>query len=76
MAVSEMSFLNSSSGSEFTLLATHDSPFLPERCLGTLAYFNNDDVVITKLYSLYKAGGFITSLVGTILAEMSVHTWL
>lgn len=29
-------------------------------------------VMITKLFPLYEVGGFITSLVGTILAETSV----
>lgn len=33
-------------------------------------------VMIPKLFPLYKVGGFITSLVGTILAEISVYIWL
>lgn len=32
--------------------------------------------MITKLFPLYEVGGFITGLVGTILAEISVYIWL
>lgn len=71
-----MFFLNSFLGLEFMLLVIYDFSFFFERCLGILVYFNNDDVVIIKLYFLYKVGGFIISFVGIILVETFVYIWL